>query len=109
MASRRADEQLRWTLHKYGRSPRIVSDRAARLPFEGTGIRQAVVRIRSRQSLTKLKNGQAVPGTGQEKDMLEYVVLQRRFLKGQEDPWLIWGTMEETTMDKVKAKATLST
>lgn len=82
----------------------MVSDRAARLPIEGAGIRQAVVRIRSRQSLTRWREGQVVPGTGQEKEVKEYVVIQKRLWKGKEEGWLVWGTTEETTMDKLLAE-----
>ena len=67
-------------------------------------MRQAVVRIRSRQSLTRYKDGQVVAGSGQEKDVQEYVVIQKRLWKGKEEGWLVWGTMEETTMEKLLAQ-----
>ncbi|KAI9875788.1 MAG: hypothetical protein M1830_007998 [Pleopsidium flavum] len=103
IAARRG-EKVQWTLHKHTRSARVVSDRAARLPIEGAGLRQAVVRIRSRQSLTRWRDGQKVQGTGQEKDVKEYVVIQKKLWKGAEDRWMVWGTTEETTMDHLSAE-----
>ncbi|MCJ1367707.1 hypothetical protein MMC16_006841 [Acarospora aff. strigata] len=103
IAARRG-EKVQWTLHKYIRSPRVVSDRAARLPIDGAGLRQAVVRIRSRQSLTRMREGQVVAGTGQERDVKEYVVIQKRLWKGKEEGWLVWGTTEESTLEQLKAE-----
>ena len=34
-----------------------------------------------------------------EKEIAEYVVLQRMLWKGKEDKWRIWGTVEENTED----------
>ena len=60
-------------------------------------MRQAVVKLHSKQSLARLKpNGDLVPGTGQVKDVSEYVVLQRRMWKEEEEPWMVWGTVEES-------------
>lgn len=100
----RRGEKVQWTLHNYARSPRIVSDRAARLPIEGAGLRQAVVRIRSRQSLTRFRGGQVVAGSGGGKDVKEYVVIQKRLWKGKEEGWMVWGTMEETPLEKFVAE-----
>ncbi|MCJ1407281.1 hypothetical protein MMC19_001352 [Ptychographa xylographoides] len=98
IASRPAGEGLRWTLHKYTRHPRVVSHRAVVLPMvKGAALRQAVVRMQSQQSLAKINpNGGVVPGTGQMKDVKEYVVVQRRMWKEQEEPWMVWGTVEES-------------
>ena len=67
----------------------------------------------TRQSLAKLKgdlNGKPdtiVEGTGEEKDIREYLVLQKRVLKGQETDWVIWGTTDETDVKNiVGSKAT---
>lgn len=81
-----------------------MSDRAARLPIEGAGLRQAVVRIRSRQSLTRFREGRVLEGSGQERDVMEYVVIQKRMWKGREEGWLVWGTTEETTVEKLLAE-----
>jgi protein MBA1 len=99
----RGKEKVKWELVTYNKPPRIMSNRAATLPIEGAAVRQAVVRISSRQRLTRFKpNGTVVPGTGREKDVVEFVVLQRKFWQWKEDEWQVWGTTEETTMGKVE-------
>ncbi|KZF20500.1 hypothetical protein L228DRAFT_250207 [Xylona heveae TC161] len=100
----RGKDKLRWELHKYLRGARVISHRAAKLPIDGAGLRQAVVRLKSRQSLARLRpDNTAVPGTGIQRDVTEYVVIQRTMMNGKEGPWIVWGTTEETTVDKVKA------
>lgn len=70
-------------------------------------MRQAVVRIQSRQSLARIigvgPDGQEIiaKGTGQDKEIREYVVIQRRIWKGVEEPWVVWGTTEETSLSKI--------
>ncbi|KAI9674987.1 MAG: hypothetical protein M1817_001393 [Caeruleum heppii] len=99
----RGPERSEWQLHRHTHTPRVVSDRGARFAIEGAGLRQAVVRIQSRQSLTRYTSrGDVVPGTGEAKDIKEYLVLQKRLWKGEESPWLVWGTTEETQVDDVK-------
>jgi hypothetical protein len=94
-------ERLEWTLHQYTRFARVVAHRAVRLPMYGDacGQRQAVVRIRARQSLARIDaaTSQRVPGTGEPRDVTEYVVIQRRVLNGREYPWEVWGTTQETS------------
>jgi protein MBA1 len=36
-----------------------------------------------------------------EQDVVEYVVLQRRMLKGVEEPWKVWGFTERTTLKRL--------
>ena len=36
------------------------------------------------------------------KETVEYFVVQKNLRTGKEGPWLVWGTTEETTLDKVK-------
>lgn len=80
---------------------KVVSDRAAGVPLgQNTVIRQVVVRIRSRQSVMRLKKSKHDIGTEGEterksRDLTEYVVLQRMYMDGKERPWMIWGTVEE--------------
>ena len=76
----------------------VVSHRAVLLPgVKGAALRQAVVRLRTRQSLTRIKpDGQMVEGTGLEKVVQEYVVVQRRMWREKEEPWMVWGTVEES-------------
>lgn len=75
--------------------------------MKDSGIRQVVLRMHSRQSLAKIKTGASgrpditLSGTGEEKDVKEYLVLQRRLLKDQEGPWKIWGTTDETDVTDI--------
>lgn len=108
IAARPRDERLRWTLHSFLRGPKFVSQRIAMLPYKGAALRQVVVRLRSRQSLARLllngkdnKSETLVKGTGEENEVVEYLVLQRRMLKDEEGPWMIWGTTTETDLAKV--------
>ena len=64
---------------------------------KGAALRQAVVRLQSRQSLVKLdSNGEVVNGAGEVKQVKEYVVIQRRMWKEKEEPFMVWGTVEES-------------
>ena len=98
ISSRPAGQGLRWTLHKYTRRPRVVSHRAVALPMvEGAALRQAVVRLQSRQSLARIQaGGEMEPAAGEAQEVKEYVVIQRRMWKEQEEPWMVWGTVEES-------------
>lgn len=66
-----------------------------------------MIRLATRQSLAKLKansNGQfdtIIAGTGEEKDVREYLVLQKRMLRGVEGHWVIWGTADETDVNDI--------
>ena len=95
------------------------------------GVIQAVVRIHSLQSLRHIKRvtvrdkgrgettkevlvdaqGRELP---QEKDseeaalkdakeLVEYFVVQKSIRKGKEEEWMLWGTAEETTVQKLDA------
>ncbi|SLM38456.1 Mitochondrial inner membrane protein Mba1 [Lasallia pustulata] len=107
IAARPATECIRWTLHKYTRSARVVSHRGILLPAKASAMRQAVVRIQSRQSLARITgvgpDGQEIIAeeTGEEKEIQEYVVVQRMIWKGVEGPWIVWGTTEETSLSKI--------
>ena len=63
------------------------------------------------QSLTLFKRkakgeAEVAQGTNVPKEMLEYLVLQRRILDGKEGPWKVWGTTEETQADDILGKMT---
>ena len=65
----------------------------------------------TRQSLARLKAGldgssdSIIPGTGEQKNVKEYLVLQKRILQAQEGEWIIWGTTDETDVkDIIKGK-----
>jgi protein MBA1 len=97
---RKRGEVVKWELLKYNGTPKVVSDRAAIVPgTDGMVIRQAVVRIASRQRLTRYMGGKMVEGTGKEKDVCEYVVLQNTTLKWKNKGWQVWGTTKETTIE----------
>ena len=77
------------------------------LPFEGSALRQVIVFLKSRQSLARFVSSgpgrpeHLVKGTGEEKQVSEYLVLQRRIWKEREEPWMVWGTTNETDPDTV--------
>lgn len=73
-------------------------------------MRQAVVRIRSVQSLeknTKTKRKKEVGGEdtagvgGGGKMMDEYVVIQKNIFQGVEDDWMVWGTTKESDVTDI--------
>ncbi|KAL8953970.1 MAG: hypothetical protein Q9222_000180 [Ikaeria aurantiellina] len=107
ITARSRNERFRWTLHQFLRGPKFVSQRIAVLPYKGAAIRQVVVRLQSRQSLDRVvsqgrdrSDGLAFDNDGG-KAVSEYLVLQRRMWKEKEEPWMIWGTTEETDPDIV--------
>ena len=109
--SRPKNETHRWILHKYIGSPRIVSTRMGRLPMDKSAIMQVVVKINSIQSLEKIIKGAGrkdhVGGQfagGEKKKLIEYLVLQRMLIEGEEQPWMIWGTVQETPVDEALGK-----
>lgn len=103
IAARPRGETWNWELVKHTKAPKIMSYRAASLGIERAGIRQAVVRLNTQQRLTRYRaDGSVVPGTGEVKDVREYVVIQRILWQGVESEWQVWGTTEETTIEKVR-------
>lgn len=40
-------------------------------------------------------------GTGEAKDVKEYLVIQRRMLQGNEGPWVVWGTTGESDITDI--------
>jgi protein MBA1 len=101
ISQRPTSERLEWTLHKHLGKPRVVSHRAAPLPeVEGLGIRQAIVRIRSRQSLQR-SSQKAAGFEPVVQDKEEYIVIQKRMFEKMEGPWMVWGTVEESDWRKV--------
>lgn len=99
IATRPRGEKTVWEIVKYNKRAKLMSNRAARLPLDGWAIRQAVVRISSRQKLTRYRaNGTVVPGTGKEKDVVEYIVLQKMYSNWKDAEWKVWGTTDVTTL-----------
>ena len=108
-------ERVHWTLHRYIGRPRIVSTRISRLPLDVSAIYQVVVRIKSMQSLEKIPKGTGAQSNvvlgetkGEPKKVTEYVVLQKRMIRGKEDPWKIWGMTEETKPEDVTQEESTS-
>jgi protein MBA1 len=103
IAARKEGEKMEWEMLGYNTRSGLVSHRAARLQVEGAAIRQAVVRITSKQKLTRWvrneKELRLVNGTGREKVVVEYVVLQKRMDGWKEGDWMVWGTTEETELE----------
>lgn len=121
VAARPANTSVKWTLHSYLGSPKLVSHRytpliaGVRDKYKQSTLQQAVVRIRSMQSLQRLKKVRGADGkvrevleegssTAQEgREVTEYFVIQRMMRKGKPGEWKIWGTTEEMTLEKFEA------
>ena len=79
-------------------------------------MRQVVVRLQSKQSLSRIVSGTTkgqkdtiIQGSGEAKDVTEYLVIQRRMLRGAEGPWVIWGTTNESDVADVAAGKSVPT
>ncbi|KAH7333482.1 hypothetical protein BKA65DRAFT_403605 [Rhexocercosporidium sp. MPI-PUGE-AT-0058] len=109
VGNRQKDEKVLWELVRYNKSAKLVSHRGATIPIDGMAIRQAVVRISSTQRLTRWVKGKGgeleiVPGSGKEKDVVEYLVLQKMARAWKEGEWQVWGTTTETTLEDVEER-----
>ncbi|KAL2065436.1 hypothetical protein VTL71DRAFT_3106 [Oculimacula yallundae] len=100
--ARQKGEKVVWELVRYNGRAKLISHRGAKIPMEGAAIRQAVVRIASTQKLTRWVRGKMVEGTGKEKDVVEYLVLQKMVEDWQEGGWRVWGTTKETTVKELR-------
>jgi len=47
-------------------------------------------------------DGSVVPGSGREKEAVEYFVIQKKLEKSVEQEWMAWGTTEETTLEMLE-------
>ena len=100
LAVRARGEKVQWELVKMNKPAQLISNRGARIGMEGAGVRQAVVRICSRQRLTRFdRKGRIIPETGEERDVVEYVVVQKRFINWKEEDWQVWGTTMENVLE----------
>ncbi|KAF2415797.1 hypothetical protein EJ08DRAFT_666816 [Tothia fuscella] len=127
IARRKPGETVHWKLVRYVNSlisPRVVSHKCggmgASLGDLPIGIQQAVVKMKSIQMMktiaapagrakqppsTAVKEGSAeeVDWTGaKEKAVVEYMVLQRRLLKGVYEDWKVWGFAKELDVDEFR-------
>jgi protein MBA1 len=82
---------------------RVLSDRATQLPeVAKSGIRQIVLRVSSRQSMTKASNSKDVAAQpAKQQDVTEYVVIQQLIWNGKDAGWRVWGNTKPTTMEQV--------
>lgn len=104
----RAQKEMRWTLHRYLARPKLVSYRcgmfdAKQQSHKRDAIQQAVVRIRSLQSLQGLHKPGGPRGAEvvkpEPREVTEYVVIQKLMSQGVGGPWKIWGTTTPSPID----------
>lgn len=116
---------LRWSVKRQLSAPKLCSFKAAVLPGpkgESSGERnaqiQAVVKLHTLQSLQHVKRtskrenksgnaGKLITteenvGAEEEKESIEYVVIQRTLRKGKVNPWQVWGFTDETTLAQIE-------
>lgn len=93
----RGKNRVEWSLLNYVTRPRIVSNKANYYSDE-IWRRQVVVRIHSVQSLTKVDtHGYVIPKESTTKEVVEYIVVEKKKVSGVESPWFVWGTTNEST------------
>lgn len=101
--ARQKGETVKWELLRYIGTPKVVSDRGAMVPgVEGMAIRQAVLRVRSLQRLTREVGNKKVQGTGEGKEIEEYVVVQQILDRWKAGEWKVWGTTQATRLEDVE-------
>ena len=101
LSVRPSNVRVEWRLHRMLSHPRVVSSKAHHYAANGLNRRQVVVRLHSVQSLAKLtmdKRGEKVLAKegGEESEVVEYLVIEKKYDKGVESAWCVWGTTEET-------------
>ena len=86
---------------------------------ERTSIQQAVVGIRSMQSLQRVKKirekggvirevveeGSVGAAGGEGRDVTEYFVIQRMQRRGKQGDWMIWGTTDAITLEDIQKRS----
>lgn len=105
---------MTWKLVQWLRQPstffsgiRVLSDRATKIPeLPNSGIRQIVLRMTSRQSMSKsnptLSRGTEVAvAPVKEQDCHEYVVIQQIIWNGKDSGWRVWGHAKPTDVNTV--------
>ncbi|KAF2209472.1 hypothetical protein CERZMDRAFT_91333 [Cercospora zeae-maydis SCOH1-5] len=135
IAKRAPNTRLQWKLHKYIGRPKCVSYMFAMPDTKGpnttrTAIMQAVVRIKSQQSLLHVRKQRVKdPATGKfvvvevpvdrdgkeirdfnveaeekknTKTMVEYFVIERTLINGQVGSWRAWGTTQEADLAELR-------
>jgi protein MBA1 len=114
-------EKMSWELVSYKSRPKLCSMKAGGTPLElkgiPIGIQQAVVRIQSLQRLTpgnvmgaraagskSTEKEHVVWKEPKEKEVTEYIVVQRRLMEGKYEPWKAWGFVKELDVVAEKKK-----
>jgi len=119
VAQRAPNTYLRWEVKRQLSTPKLCSFKAAVLPGpkgesseERNAQIQAVVKLHTLQSLqhikrvTKRVNQKLVTkeepvGAEEEKESVEYVVMQKTLRKGKMRNWQIWGFTDETSLQQL--------
>ncbi|KAJ5999123.1 hypothetical protein N7451_006933 [Penicillium sp. IBT 35674x] len=115
--SRPKNQQVTWNLVKWLRGPstyftgiRVVSDRATQIPeMTNSGIRQIVLRVTSRQSMSKTTPqprgkgpaAEVIEAPAKEQNCEEYFVIQEIRWNGNSTGWRAWGYVKPTDIDTV--------
>lgn len=117
--------RMRWVLVRHVKSPTVVSFKAVvqtdpqgkvNPKTEQIGLKQAVVRIHSVQSLQHVrrftvKEGdtrtvkEEVLGAPTEKESVEYLVVQKMLFNSREQSWKVWGSTQESLPEVFAKKA----
>jgi len=110
---------LRWSVKKQLASPRLCSFKAAVLPGpkgesaeERNAQIQAVVKLHTLQSLqhvkrvakrvnNKIVTQEELVGAEEEKESVEYVVVQKTLRRGKMNNWQVWGFTNETSLNQL--------
>lgn len=96
----------KWSIVKQLSSPKLISDRASQLPIGTSAIRQAVVKLHSRQLLEKMDPRTGTVTDRNEQDVLEYLLIQKVLYTTKtetvEGDWRVWGTVKEVDWEKWK-------
>ncbi|KAJ5116398.1 hypothetical protein N7456_000746 [Penicillium angulare] len=117
--SRPYNQKVSWKLVKWIRGPstcftgiRVMSDRATSLPeIANSGIRQIVLRVTSRQSMSKstppsrerTPGGTEVEAPTKEQNCEEYVVIQEIRWNGISSGWRVWGYTKPTDLETLNS------
>lgn len=120
VAQRAPNTYLRWSVKKQLSAPKLVSFKAAVLPGPPGELKeernaqvQAVVRLHTLQGLQhvkrvtkrkgdKISTEEELVGPEEEKESVEYVVLQRTLRRGRTNDWQVWGFANETDLQTLQ-------
>lgn len=77
-------------------SLRVVEDKINPLPLANSYMRQCTVRIKSLQHY--------LPADTEEALLMihtDYIIIQKMTIRGEDSPWMLWGTVEPSTMAEI--------